>query len=316
MQLIRLFSHSGCPGPGRPTARRTRTLAAFGALSLLAVGCSAAATPSPQDNAPAHGRPAVAPAARALLTQAKLIERAQARRDAVAARWGLDEAPLEPPEPPAAKPRIATEPVFARGDGPDLPVALSRVPTDRKIVFLTLDDGYDKDPEFLRMAKELNVPYSAFLSDYLAKAGKGYGFFRTVQQQGNGVHNHTLHHPYLPGLSDAEQRKEICGQQENLTREMGRTPRLFRPPYGDYTHETLKIAASCGISVVPLWAEEFFPDRVDYSRGDGKLHPGDIILSHFRGRDDWRATMPDLLRNVLRTATEQGFAVARLEDYV
>jgi peptidoglycan/xylan/chitin deacetylase (PgdA/CDA1 family) len=46
------------------------------------------------------------------------------------------------------------------------------------------------------------------------------------------------------------------------------------------------------------------------------LHPGDIILTHFRGRAEWAGTMTDVLRRVLRTVDEQGFALALLDDYL
>ncbi|MCB5911621.1 polysaccharide deacetylase family protein [Streptomyces pinistramenti] len=318
MHLVRFLRYKSGPRPARSgtASRGARGLAALSVIGLLAAGCGTERAGDQQDNEPSTRRAALAPEARALLTQARHAERAQARKEAVAKRWGLDAVPLEAPEPPDVKPELTTEPWFSQGGGKDLPQAVSRVPTDQKVVFLTLDDGYEKDPDFLRMMDDLKIPYSAFLSDYLAKDGAGYAYFRQAQQLGNGVHNHTLHHRYLPGLSTEDQRTEICGQQDNLTRELGHTPRLFRPPYGDFTLDTLKVAASCGVQVFPLWATEAFPDHFDYSREDQKLHPGDIILSHFRGREDWKATMPDLVRNVLNTATRQGYAVARLEDYM
>ena len=291
---------------------RARGLAALCALGLLAAGCGTIATDGQQDNEPAGSRMA-APAARALVTQARILERAQAREVAAAKHWGLDTAPLSRPRPPARKPFLASEARYSRG-GPGLPPVISRVPTDDKVVFLTIDDGDEKDPEFVRMMRELDVPYSAFLSDYLVSAN--YGYFRGMRKLGNGVHNHTLHHRYLPGLDADGQRKEICGQQDILQREIGERPRLFRPPYGNFTEETLHIAGSCGVEVVPLWTQEAFPDRMEYRDLDQRLHPGDIILTHFRGRHDWPGTMPDVARRVVRTATEQGFAIARLEDYV
>lgn len=301
------------PQDRRPhRARGARTVLSCCALGLLAVGCGSAVSTDQQDNEPAAAK--AAPGARALLTQARILERKQARKEAAAKRWGLPAAPLAPPAPPADKIVPDTEPDLARGSGEDLPAVISRVPTDDKVVFLTIDDGYEKDPDFLRMTEELDVPFSAFLSDYVVQPH--YGYYRRAQRQGNGVHNHTLHHRYLPGLDAEGQRREICGQQDTLEREMGRRPEIFRPPYGNYTRETLEIAASCGIRLVPLWAQEAFPDRIEYRDLDQRLHPGDIILTHFRGREEWDGSMTDMLRRVLRAAGEQGFALARLEDYV
>ncbi|MGP3999237.1 polysaccharide deacetylase family protein [Streptomyces sp. 8N706] len=191
---------------------------------------------------------------------------------------------------------------------------LTRVPTRDRVVFLTIDDGSHKDPQLIRMLRELQVPVSAFLSDYVVR--DDYGYFRELQKLGVSLNNHTLTHPDLRELSYEDQRKEICRQQVILEREFGVRPWLFRPPYGNYDQETLRAARSCGVRAVPLWTEEAFPDRIESADEKGELHPGDIILTHFRGRGEWPGTMPDMVRRVLARATAQGFAIARLEDYI
>jgi hypothetical protein len=55
---------------------------------------------------------------------------------------------------------------------------------------------------------------------------------------------------------------------------------------------------------------------MEWRRGDARLRPGDIILTHFGGWEPSRGSMTDVLRVVLETASSQGFAVARLEDYL
>jgi len=96
----------------------------------------------------------------------------------------------------------------------------------------------------------------------------------------------------------------------------GTRPALFRPPYGNYDEDSLRAARSCGVKYVPLWNEEVFADHWDYREGDRDVHPGDIVLSHFRGRDDGKGTMPDVIRHFMKLVTAKGYAVARLEDYL
>jgi peptidoglycan/xylan/chitin deacetylase (PgdA/CDA1 family) len=191
---------------------------------------------------------------------------------------------------------------------------IARVPTDDRVVFLTIDDGTEKDPALLHMVRELGIPFSAFLTH--GEVRGDYGYFRELNRHGAAMNNHTVTHRNLRRLSYEGQLREICRQQRNLERHFGEASRIFRPPYGSYDHDTLLAARSCGISVVPLWAEEAFPDRIEYAQPGGRLHPGDIILTHFRGLASWNAPMPDVVRRVLQTATAQGFALARLEDYV
>ncbi|MFC7218899.1 polysaccharide deacetylase family protein [Streptomyces polyrhachis] len=265
--------------------------------------------------APASVRAYRSTEARALAYDAWRQSRAHARRTAAARTWGLARAPLLAPLPPAAKPRLTTPRGFeTTGGGAGLPPVITRVPTDEKVIFLTIDDGKDKDPELIRMMRELGVPYSAFLSDFLAS--EDYPYFHEMQDAGVALNNHTLTHPNLRLMPYEAQRREICGQQERLRREFGTAPRLFRPPFGNYNGDSLRAAASCGVEVVPLWEQEVFPDRWAYRRASRSFQPGDIVLTHFRGRADWKGTMPDVVRQVLRKADAEGFAVARLEDYV
>ncbi|WP_078948043.1 polysaccharide deacetylase family protein [Streptomyces griseus] len=292
-------------------------VAAVAAASVLA-GCGQA---DPADGSEAHPAPGrqqrlEAPAARALDSYATELRAAHRARVAAARRWGLRRVPLTPPAPPAKKPRITTREGFEVDDHEELglPPVFTTVPTGRRVVFLTIDDGAEKDPAFLRMMSELKVPYTAFLSDYLVR--KDYGYFARMQARGVTLSNHTLHHPYLPGMSYARQKREICGMQDVIERHYGKRPALFRPPFGDYDQATLRAAKACGIKYAPLWDEEVFVDRWEYREWDRDLHPGDIVLSHFRGRRHWKGTMPDMIRRFLNKVTEKGYAVARLEDYL
>ncbi|MES5816417.1 polysaccharide deacetylase family protein [Streptomyces sp. RG80] len=280
------------------------------AVAAIASGCTPSDGPAVR---PAPGQqPLKAAPARALDSYATKL-RASAR---IAKRWGLARVPLAPPAPPAKKPRITTRKGF-EVDGHEekgLPPVFTTIPTRDKVVFLTIDDGAEKDPAFLRMMSELKIPYTAFLSDYLVK--EDYGYFKRMRDAGVGLNNHTLHHPYLPGLSYARQKREICGMQDVIEKRYGKRPLLFRPPFGNYNEDTLRAAKSCGVKYAPIWNEEVFVDRWDYREWDRKIRPGDIVLSHFRGREEWKGTMPDMIRRFLNKITAEGYAVARLEDYL
>ncbi|MFI1398855.1 polysaccharide deacetylase family protein [Streptomyces sp. NPDC020681] len=289
-----------------------------GVLLVALAGSACAAGPSDERDGsePAPGQLAEGPAgpAAALAAYTEKVRRDQVARAAVAKKWGLAKTPLAAPRPPAVKPKITTRKGFEVDGGESLPPVFTTVPVKEKIVFLTIDDGAEKDPNLLRMMSELKIPYSAFLSDYVIN--DNYGYFKRMQDLGVSLHNHTLNHRYLPGLSYAKQKTEICGQQAKIEKRYGKRPPLFRPPYGNYNESTLRAAKSCGVKAVPLWAAEAFPDHMEWREWDRDLHPGDIILTHFRGRDDWKGTMPDMIRRVMKTVTDKGYAVAKLEDYV
>ncbi|MET8164004.1 polysaccharide deacetylase family protein [Streptomyces sp. NPDC005329] len=232
---------------------------------------------------------------------------ARAGVEAAYGKWGLE--PLAaPPAPPDVKP------VAPSAAGGRVPV-ISEIPTREKIVFLTFDDGAEKDPEFVTMMRELKIPFTMFLTDSAISAD--YGYFGKLQALGDGVQNHTLTHPNLRTLGAAAQKQEICGQQTKLKDRYGTMPRLFRPPYGNWNEDTRAAAASCGVEAIVLWRESMQIKNMQYQRGDKKLHPGDIVLAHFRGPSELKGTtMTEMTANLLRHIREQGFTVARLEDYL
>ncbi|WP_093905506.1 polysaccharide deacetylase family protein [Streptomyces sp. cf386] len=219
-------------------------------------------------------------------------------------RWGLT-APLPaPPSPPARRPP-------PRAGGP-LPV-VDRVPTRAKVVFLTYDDGAEKDPRFVDMVRELRLPVSMFLTDSVA--GPGYGHFARLRSVGASIQNHTLDHAALRGLPYAGQRAEICGQQNKLRARFGIRPHLFRPPYGTYDATTLRAAADCGVTAVVLWRAAMEGDGgLTYAKGPHRLRAGDIVS--VPSGEPAGLTLRERTTRLLREIQTRGLAVGRLEDYV
>ncbi|MGI5457160.1 polysaccharide deacetylase family protein [Streptomyces sp. CA-249302] len=299
------------------SSRGARIRGGIAVLAVAAVASGCAQSAEHRAVRPAHAPQRLkAPEARALDSYATRLRAAMTARAAAAKRWGLKQVPLTAPPAPAEKPHITARKGFEVDDQEELnlPPVFTTVPTKERIVFLTIDDGAEKDRAFLRMMDELKIPYTAFLSNFLVK--DDYPYFRKMQSEGVTLNNHTLTHPFLPGLSYEEQKHEICGMQKVMKKEFGKAPTVFRPPFGNYNRDTLRAAKSCGIKYAPIWDEEVFVDHWEYREWDQDLHPGDIVLTHFRGRDEWKGTMVDDMRRFLNRVTADGYAVARLEDYL
>ncbi|MGW1589398.1 polysaccharide deacetylase family protein [Streptomyces sp. NPDC002386] len=277
---------------GRPAGRprRTRTAAAAAlAAALLLTGCAQSVDPIERlgKRAAQGARPP------------------SAAVGAAHRRWGLD-APLAAPPSHPARPLGAR-----RTDASPLPV-VDHVDTTDPVVFLTYDDGAERDPRFADMVRELRLPVSLFLTDTVA--GPGYGRFARLRAVGATIENHTLDHPALPGLPYAGQRAEICGQRDKLGSRFGVRPRLLRPPRGAYDATTLRAAADCGVSAVVLWRAAVGSGGIVYRGGPRHLAPGDIVLVG-PGRDAGPG-LAERTARLLRRAQSQGLTVARLEDYL
>ncbi|MFD8752276.1 polysaccharide deacetylase family protein [Kitasatospora sp. NPDC059577] len=287
---------------------RTRTYAA-GALALLAFatacGDNGGGGAAPATGTAASAAPQTTGAGAAPTTPGATPAGAGA---AAWAKWNL--TPLPPaPAPPADKPvkleRTGPVPVF------------SDVKTTDKVVFITIDDGAEKDPKFVEMLTDLKVPISMFLTKDIVK--NDYGYFKPLQALGNHIQNHTVDHPVMSKLSPDKQKSEVCDDQSALTQQYGTAPLLFRPPFGDGANTpTLNTSVQqCGPRAIVLWRESMQIHDMQYQAADKKLKPGDIILAHFRGPKELKgATMTQMFGDLLARIQEQGFSVARLEDYI
>lgn len=283
------------------------TLAA-GALALSLTGCGDGVEPTERMGRKATGAessPSPSPS-----TAPSGSGTAPSPGDQAYKKWGLS-APLQYAPKPAAKPHIPPA-------QPGKVQVIDRipVPADDKVVFLTFDDGAEKSPEFLKMAADLKLPISMFLTDNIA--GADYGHFEKLRDNGSNstINNHTLTHPNLRTLPLAAQKKEICGQQERLEKRFGAKPTRFRPPYGNYNDDTLRAASECGITQILLWRVSMQINNFQYAEGSA-LKPGDIVLAHFRGPSELKGTTEvEMTTRMLQRIQEQGYKIGRLEDYL
>jgi peptidoglycan/xylan/chitin deacetylase (PgdA/CDA1 family) len=214
-------------------------------------------------------------------------------------RWGLT-APLRPAPEPAARPALGVLPV------------VTRVPTPDRVVFLTYDDGAERDPRFVAMVRDLRLPVTLFLTDSVV--GPGYGHFARLRSVGASIQNHTLDHPALRGLPYAGQRAEICGQQNKLRARFGIRPHLLRPPYGTYDPTTLRAASDCGLAAVVLWRASMESAALTFTTGEPRLRPGDIVS--LTSEEPTAPTLIARTTHLLRKIHSAGLTVGRLEDYI
>jgi len=105
--------------------------------------------------------------------------------------------------------------------------------------------------------------------------------------EGHAIGDHTWNHADLATLAPKDVRREIDDQATALQQVGIPRPRLFRPPYGAYTDQTLRIAARRKMLTV-LWSVE----SSDYKAADPRamaadvlahVEPGAIILMHDGG---------------------------------
>jgi peptidoglycan/xylan/chitin deacetylase (PgdA/CDA1 family) len=213
-----------------------------------------------------------------------------------------------PPSPPAVKQVTLS---------PSNPTVFSRVPLTDKVVFVTIDDGIEKDPRFIQMVRDFQVPITLSLADVLIR--DDYAYFEKLYKTGYvSIQNHTVTHPLdMPRMSAAQQLDEVAGQQEKLRAEYGVAPYIFRPPGGNYDETTIGAVSQAGLSGVMLWKEAMQITDMQYQTSVHRLSPGDIILCHFRGPAQLHGeSMVHMMIHLYRRIQAQGFTVADITKYV
>jgi peptidoglycan/xylan/chitin deacetylase (PgdA/CDA1 family) len=272
------------------------------ALGSLATACSGAADPSAGPSA-----------RRSLVRPARATTRATPPASGVDAdlikKRYLGLKPFAPaPPPPAVKP------ITLNASDPTM---FSDVPLTDKVVFITVDDGLVKDPRYIQMVKDFQIPITIDLANLFIS--DDYRYFEELYETGYvSIQNHTVDHPLdMPGMSASQQLYEIAGMQEILHKQYGVTPYLFRPPGGNYDETTIQVAGEAGLKGVIMWKETMQITNMEYQTAADRLSPGDIILAHFRGPGQLDGeSMIHMMIWLYRHIQDQGFTVGDLEDYV
>jgi peptidoglycan/xylan/chitin deacetylase (PgdA/CDA1 family) len=109
---------------------------------------------------------------------------------------------------------------------------------------------------------------------------------RRIDQAGMTIGNHTWSHPHLTQIGTSQVQQEISSTQQITRQAIGKTPTLFRPPYGETNGTVQGIARGQGLAEV-LWSV----DSQDWNNAStdqivaaaGRAQAGGTILMHDGG---------------------------------
>lgn len=181
--------------------------------------------------------------------------------------------------------------------------------TDRKVLYLTFDEGYENGytAKILDVLYENDVNAIFFITGpYLEKQD---ALIRRMLDEGHAVGNHTINHKSLPTLSDEEIEKETVGLDRRFYEKYGKNMVFLRPPRGEYSERTLKITSELGYINV-FWSfayDDWDPNRqrgweYAFNKVINNLHNGAIILLHAVSSDNAEA-----LDAIIKEARRQGY---------
>ncbi|WP_084031619.1 polysaccharide deacetylase family protein [Anaerobacillus arseniciselenatis] len=161
---------------------------------------------------------------------------------------------------------------------------ISRGNPEQKLVALTFDDGPDSHytPQILDILKEKNVRATFFV---MGQQVEHYpNIMKRIVEEGHGIANHTWSHPQLPQVMTSQLKEEVTTTQNIMQKTVGRSPDLFRPPFGALTKSDALVLQEMGMRNI-MWTV----DTLDWSGLSAEeilaivhrdISPGGIILQH------------------------------------
>ncbi len=144
------------------------------------------------------------------------------------------------------------------------------------------------DPRITAELEAMHVPATVFVGGGWAREEPA-ALAELARDPLVEIGNHTDTHPHLTRLDDAAIRDELLGAQRAIAAATGRTPTLFRPPYGEYDGRVLRVAAALGLTTVEYDLPSGDPDP--RATTDAlvrwvlrEARPGSIVVMHINHR--------------------------------
>jgi peptidoglycan/xylan/chitin deacetylase (PgdA/CDA1 family) len=231
--------------------------------------------------------------------------------------------PVVPSTPSAPQPSTPRSPreadlVPSRLAGTDW----ERIPTPRKVVALTFDAGANADavPSILDTLSRNRVPGTFLLT------GAFVDRFPAAARQIATAHrigNHTMNHPHLPQLSDADVVREVLAAETRIAKITGQDPSpLFRFPFGDRTSHTIRLVNDLGY--VPV---RWTVDSLGWKGSSGGMtaqrvtnrvldavQPGAIVLMHVGSHPDDNSMLDaDAVPALIEQIRSRGYSFVSLD---
>ncbi len=184
--------------------------------------------------------------------------------------------------------------------------------SDKKYIALTFDDGpAAKTSEILDVLKQHNVPATFFTIGKHAAANKE--MVKRWYDEGHVIGNHSYDHGFnFDWLPVSKIAAEIEQTNEVVKAITGKTPRLFRPPYGVTNPNLARAIKRTGMYSIGWNIRSFDTKARDpkqlLQRITQQISGGDIILLH-----DSMGITHEILTDLIVFAQKKGFTFARVD---
>lgn len=163
-------------------------------------------------------------------------------------------------------------------------VPVYSVETEEKVVALTFDAawGADKTRGIIELIEKYDADGTFFLVGFWID--KYPEETKLIAEKGLEIGNHSNNHLHMSKLQNDEIKKEIESVNVRLQELTGKTPKYFRPPFGEYDNKLLE-----NVAALDMVGVQWSVDSLDWKGLSGeeiakrvlsRVHNGAIILFH------------------------------------
>ncbi|MBN1192158.1 MAG: polysaccharide deacetylase family protein [Coriobacteriia bacterium] len=235
--------------------------------------------------------------------------------DAVFAnRISVIEPPTEEQPPAEYQALVASEHPLKRTSTSSGSSASGLKPS-HKYIALTIDDGYNFQPEMLELMRSYDVRCTTFLPGKWASGNRAS--VKMMQDAGFEIANHSWDHPDLTKLSADEISSQLSRTQSVLKEITGKSVMLMRPPYGVTNADVKAVVQGEGYRSI-MWTKTFGDSGTGITAegaynnvmvNNGPVRAGDIILCHWGSKATYEA-----LKRIIPELQAQGFTFVTVSE--
>lgn len=187
------------------------------------------------------------------------------------------------------------------------------VDTSKKQVALSFDAawGNEQTEGLLETLDKYKVKCTFFLvGDWVEKFPDSV---KQIAAKGHDIGNHSNTHPHMTQMSTSDMSGQIQACNEKIKKITGKTPTLFRAPYGDYNNDVVKSVNGCNMYCVQWdvdsldWKDPT-PEQITKNVVN-KIKDGSIILMH-----NGATNTPEALPMVIEGIKEKGYEIVPISQ--
>lgn len=172
---------------------------------------------------------------------------------------------------------------------PDAKVVVELKP-EKPLMAIGIDCGFNgrKTDDILAVLEKHNVKCTFFMTGYFLREFPEE--VKKIYAAGHEIANHSNTHKHMKELSSFNQLRQLQIPIEEAEALLGVTPRLFRPPHGEYNANIASLARAEGMEVV-MWSATYHDSTGKYTEAQiykcattgNDYKPGSVVLCHLDG---------------------------------